>query len=160
MKMLGWIAVALSVVVPLRAQSCKTMLYEHRNQIDPPTIELRQVEGKVTDSTGIAIPRVCIGIFTEAEHKLVRYTESDANGFFQLDTEGLPDADYRLVGQYDGFCPANAKIRRKSKSHRKKVLAIHMKVAAIDTCSYVEMEKKKVSEGFFPQSGPGLSDHR
>jgi hypothetical protein len=118
------------------------MAYGHENQIDPKPIELRQVQGAALDPNGTVIPYLCVGIFSEPEHKLLRYTQSDNKGTFAVDTNGLPDGEYRLIGQVDGFCPANAIIRIKSYSHQKKPVKVHMNVRGIDTCSYVELSKK------------------
>jgi len=79
----------------LHGQNCKEMAYGHENQIDPSPIELRQVKGKVLDPSGTVMPRVCVGIFTEPEHKLIRYGQTDETGLFALDMTGLPDGEYR-----------------------------------------------------------------
>jgi Carboxypeptidase regulatory-like domain len=125
----------------LHGQNCSEMVYGHQNQIDPSPIGLRQVKGRVLDPSGTVMPQVCVGIFTEPEHRLVRYAQTDETGLFALDTKGLPDGEYRFVGQSPGFCPANARIRSKSRSHQKKTLVVHMNVRGIDTCSYVEPSK-------------------
>jgi hypothetical protein len=148
-KELGWIlrtAVVSCFLVfstqSLHGQNCKEMAYGHENQIDPSPIELRQVKGKVLDPSGTVMPQVCLGIFTEPEHKLIRYAQTDETGLFALDMTGLPDGKYRFVGQVPYFCPANALIRSKSRSHHKTALVVHMNVRGIDTCSYVESSKK------------------
>jgi hypothetical protein len=126
----------------LVGQVCKEMAYGHENQIDPKPIELRQVQGTGLDPSGTVAPQLCVGIFSEPEHKLLRYAQSDDKGAFTVDTNGLPDGEYRLVGHASGFCPANAIIRIKSHSHQKKAVIVHMNVRGIDTCSYVELGKK------------------
>jgi hypothetical protein len=83
-----------------------------------------------------------VGIFTEPAHKLVRYAQSDNNGVFAVDTKGLPDGEYRLVGQVTGFCPANAILTIKSHSRKKQSLVMRMNVRGIDSCSYVGLAKK------------------
>lgn len=115
------------------------MVYDHQNQIDPKPIELRQVAGKVIDPSGVLMPQTCVGIFTEAEHLLERYTQADQNGRFAIND--LPDGKYRLVGQSLGFCPANAQIIVKAKSHHRKPVVVHMNVHGIDDCSYVDTSK-------------------
>ncbi len=149
MKTRNWILrAAFSVALlgssanSLFGQGCKEMAYAHENQIDPKPIELRQVQGTAVDPNGTAIPQLCVGIFTEPAHKLVRYAQSDNNGVFAVDTNGLPDGEYRLVGQVTGLCPANAILTIKSHSRRKKSLVLHMNVRGIDSCSYVGLEKK------------------
>jgi len=118
------------------------MVYSHENQIDPKTIELRRIQGTAVDPNGMVIPQLCVGIFTESEHKLMRYTQSDDTGVFVVDTNGLPDGDYRLVGKIVGFCPANAMLRIKSHTHKKRRLLLRMNVRGIDSCSSVGLDKK------------------
>jgi hypothetical protein len=127
----------------LRGQICKEMAYGQENQIDRNPIELRQVNGKILDPNGTVMPQVCVGIFTAAAHKLVRYAAADETGLFTLDMTGLPKGEYRFVGQAPYFCPANALIRDKSRSHHKTAIVVHMNVTGIDTCSYVERARNK-----------------
>ena len=82
-----------------------------------------------------------LGFSREPDHKLTRYATSDNNGIFALETSGLADGQYRLVIDAIGFCPANALIRIKSRSHRKQSLVAHMRVSAVDTCSFVEASR-------------------
>jgi hypothetical protein len=117
------------------------MVYRHQNQIDPRPIEIRQVRGTAVDPDGVAIPQFCVGVFSETEHKLLRYAASDSNGAFALQTSGLPDGEYRVVVDVVGFCPANAIIRINSRSRRKKALVAHMRVSEVDACSFVEASK-------------------
>jgi hypothetical protein len=147
---LGWIlrtaVVSYSLVFSgqsLHGQNCKEMAYGHENQIDPRPIELRQVKGKVLDPSGTAMPQVCVGIFTEPEHKLIRYAQTDETGLFAMNMTGLPDGEYRFVGQVPHSCPANALIRSKSRSHHKTTLVVHTNVRGIDSCSYVERARNK-----------------
>jgi hypothetical protein len=116
------------------------MVYGHQNQIDPKPIELRQVVGKVIDPNGVVMPLACVGIFTESEHSRLRFIQADKNGHFEIND--LPDGKYRLVGQLPGFCPANAQITVKSKSHHRNTVVVHMNVRGIDDCSYVDTSKK------------------
>jgi hypothetical protein len=126
----------------LFAQDCKNMAYLHQNQFDPKPIELRQVQGTAIDQNGTALGQLRVGIFKAPELTLVRYDQSDGNGFFSLDTNGLPDGEYRLVGELIGFCPANAIINIKSHSTHSKPLVIHMNLPGVDPCSYVKRAKK------------------
>jgi hypothetical protein len=57
---------------------------------------------------------------------------------FALESNGFADGEYRLVGDVIGFCPANALTRIKSRSHRTKSLVAHMRLSAVDACSFVE----------------------
>ena len=126
----------------LHCQDCKDMGYRHENQIDSRPIELREVKGKVLDPSGTVMPKVCVGIFTEPEHKLVRYGQTDETGTFKLSITGLPEGEYRFVGQLPGFCPGNVRIRNRSHSHQRRTLVVHMVVRGIDSCSYVEVSKQ------------------
>jgi len=47
------------------------MTYENRNQVDYGLIRLQRLAGKATGRDGIAVPGVCVGLFTEGDHKLV-----------------------------------------------------------------------------------------
>ena len=125
-----------------RGQDCKDMEYGHENQIDPKTIEVGQLTGRAIDARGSPIPHFCVGLFTESEHKLVRYVTADDNGSFTLDTKDLPDGEYRLVGRADGLCPANQRLRVKPHSHRTKTLVAHMIVRGIDICSYFASDNR------------------
>jgi hypothetical protein len=126
----------------LFGQDCKDIVYGHQNQIDPKPIELREVPGTSVGPDGTLIPKVCVGIFTELEHTLVRYSRGDDNGAFFVDLDRLPEGACRLVVQVPGFCPANAMIRIKRSVHHKRRLAAHMRLSAVDTCSDIELRKK------------------
>jgi hypothetical protein len=148
MKNANWILKALLCTAllgcygnALFGQSCEQMVYMHQNQIDPKPIELRQIRGTGVDPNGISIPQLCIGIFSEPEHTLLRFAQADNNGVFALETNGLPDGEYRLVIQVIGFCPANAIIQIKSRSHRKKSLVAKMRPQAVDDCSFIEVSR-------------------
>ena len=80
---------------------------------------------------------MCIGIFTETDHKLIAATETDDNGHFEL--KGVPGGEYRLVAKYKSFCPANAEVRIERRSRSKKLLTVQMRLAGLDTCSFVEL---------------------
>jgi len=125
----------------LFAEPCKEMVYRHENQIDPKPIELRQVQGTALDPNRTVMPQLCVGIFTEPEHKLLRYAQTDDDGVFAEDIHGLPNGEYRLVVEATGFCPANVIIRIKSHSRKKKLLVMHMNPRGLDTCSFVEPVK-------------------
>ena len=130
-------------VQSLHGQACKGMVYDHQNQIDPNPIELREIKGQAIDPSATEMAGLCVGVFTESEHELVKYAQSDEHGNFSLSTENLPDGEYRLVGQSPGFCPANARIRIKARSRQMKTLLVHMSARGIDSCSYVELSKRK-----------------
>ena len=115
------------------------MRYENRNQIDYGPLVVRSVNGFVADAQGGSIPAANVGVFTESDHKLLFQTTTDSDGFFRI--EGLSRGEYRLVSQYAGFCPANARIVVVGwprggfvKSRR---FRIRMVGGGIDTCSEV-----------------------
>jgi len=62
--------------------------YENHNQVDYGPLVVQNVKGTITDPQHVAVPKLCGGIFTENEHKLVATTESDADGKFSL--QSLP----------------------------------------------------------------------
>jgi hypothetical protein len=109
-------------------KTCENMPYLHQNQFDLAPLELGEVRGTVVDKNGVALTQVCVGVFSEPDHKLLRYGRSDGNGGFLVDTKGLPGGTYRLVGQLIGFCPANAILSVNSHSKQTKPLVIKMKL--------------------------------
>jgi len=114
--------------------SCGQITYEDRNQIDYGPLRVGVVEGHARDDGGTAIESVCLGLFTEPDHKLVATTQTNAKGAFRF--RHVANGRYRIVAKYDSLCPANAillvlPIARKS-------LRVHMKPVGIDTCSYVD----------------------
>lgn len=133
--------VAQSVVGQEASTVCKDVKYEHQNQIDSPVFRIGMARGTASDPQGVAIPGLCVGIFTETEHKLVAANATNEKGAFEI--KDVPPGDYRLVAQYAGFCPANVRIRVQPRSRGKKRLIVHMKPASIDSCSYGELAKTK-----------------
>jgi Carboxypeptidase regulatory-like domain len=132
--------VLVSGAQSLLGQDCKEVVYANEKQVETMLIELRKVSGTVIDPLKVVIPQSCLGIFTEADHRLLKYVQADNNGYFQID--GLPDGEYRLVGQSPGFCPANARIRIKSHTRKKRVLVVHMNPRGIHCGSYADLSKK------------------
>jgi hypothetical protein len=123
-------------------QPCSNMPYLHQTKFDPKPIEVAELTGTVVDQNGAALPQLCVGLFSTPDHQLVRYAQADRQGDFTLDTKGLPDGEYRLVGQLLGFCPANAIIDINSHSRQKKPLVLHMNLPGNTACSYVDVKKK------------------
>lgn len=149
MKKANWILrVALATALfacgatALSAQACSNMPYLHQNKFDPEPIELSHVQGTAADQNGAPVAQLCVGLFSAQKHQLVRYAQSDAKGVFSVDTKGLPDGEYRLVGQLLGFCPANAIIDIKSHSPEKHSLVVRMNLPGTDSCSTVQLAKK------------------
>jgi hypothetical protein len=118
------------------------MPYLHQTKFDPKPIELAELDGTVVDQNGTALPQLCVGLFSTPDHNLMRYAQADSHGAFTLDTKGLPDGEYRLVGQLLGFCPVNAIIDINSHFPQKKPLVLHMNLPGNTACSYVDVLKK------------------
>lgn len=110
--------------------------YENHNQIDYGPLVVQDVKGTITDPQHSAVPKVCVGIFTEKDHKLVDTTESDAEGKFSL--QGVPPGRYRLVVKADPLCAANVPLQVVKTQKKKQVLRVHMKPRGLDSCSYGE----------------------
>jgi hypothetical protein len=83
------------------AQPCSEMTYKNRNQVDGCPILQRRLAGKAIDRDGIAVPGVCVGLFTEGDHRFVTATETGAAG--NLTLGDVPKGNYRLVAEYDAF---------------------------------------------------------
>jgi hypothetical protein len=123
-------------------QNCQTMPYLHQNKFDPQPIELTRLHGRAVDENGSPVAQLCVGIFSEPDHKLLRYAQSDDNGKFRVDTKALPDGEYRLVGYITGFCPANAILTINSHAQHKEPLVVHMNLPGTVDCSYVQLREK------------------
>lgn len=117
---------------------CKGLTYENRNQTDYGPLRVPVIRGIATDAQGVAVPKVCLGIFTEPDHKLISSTETDNVGRFEF--KDISKGNYRLVAKYDGFSPANAKLRVETHSQNKKPLTVQMRFAGLDTTSFVELK--------------------
>jgi hypothetical protein len=134
-------AVAL-LVLPLAAQeqgrsSTCIVQYENHNQIDYGPLVVQDVKGSITDSQQVAVPKVCVGIFTQEDHKLVATTKSDADGKFSL--QSVPPGRYRLVVKADPLCAANVPLRVVNRQEKKQILQVHMKPRGLDSCSYADL---------------------
>jgi hypothetical protein len=115
--------------------------YENHNQIDYGPLVVQDVKGTITDQQHNAVPRVCVGVFSEKDHKLVVATESDADGNFSLQT--TPPGRYRLVVKADPLCAANAPLHVVKHKREKQVLQVIMKPRGLDSCSYAEVVQIK-----------------
>src|SRR4051794_31172797 len=89
--------VALALSLP-GAEPCGNMAYENRNQIDYGPLPLSHLRGKAVDLSGVPLPGVCVGVFTESDHSLIASTATSAKGEFTL--KNPPRGDYRLVARY------------------------------------------------------------
>jgi hypothetical protein len=137
--------------------SCGQITYEDRNQTDYGPLRVGVVEGHARDDVGSAIPNVCLGLFSEPDHKLVTTAQADVKGAFRF--RRLASGRYRIVAKYEGFCPANAILLVEPTA--RKSLRIHMKPAGIDTCSYVDLANrarvKNGSSSFLPRTRAAIS---
>jgi hypothetical protein len=117
--------------------ACKNLSYENRNQTDYGPLHVAAVRGFAKDAQGVVIPKACVGVFTEVGHKLVATTRTDDDGRFRLND--IPDGDYRLIAKYEGFSPANAKLRIEQRLQSKKSLTVQMRPTGLDTQSFIEL---------------------
>lgn len=142
MKLVTLIFIIL-IVLPAWAQRtvkpCNAPIsYEDHNQVEYGPLSLPIVSGIAQDRDQARIRGVCLGLFTEKQHRLVATAVTDQEGKFQLDQ--VPPGLYRLVAKYSGFCPANTLLRiTRRASNRKmksKSLVLHMELENMDRCSY------------------------
>ena len=122
--------------------------YENHNQIDYGPLIVQEVKGSITDPQQGAVPKVCVGIFTEKDHKLIAATESNADGKFSL--QSVPPGRYRLVVKGEPLCAANVPLQVVKSQKKNQVLRVHMKPRGLDSCSYgetVEPNKSAKSTG-------------
>lgn len=117
------------------ASTCK-IEYENHNQTDYGPLAVQEVKGTITDPQESAVPKVCIGIFTEKDHRLVASTESDADGKFSVPS--VRPGRYRLVVKADSLCAANVPLQVVKSQKRSRVLRVHMKARGLDSCSYAD----------------------
>ena len=116
---------------------CKDLTNESHNQTDYGPLRVAHLRGTAQDVRDGSVPNVCVGVFTDAGHKFIAAAKTDENRHFE--TSDLPDGDYRLVAKYEGFCPANAKLRIQRRLRGARPLVAQMRFAALDTCSYIEL---------------------
>jgi len=84
---------------------------------------------------------MCVGIFRETDHALVRSMSTDATGRFDFGSEIQP-GEYRLVVSVGGLCPANAKIRVVRSTILAEQLVVDMRLQGIDTCSWIRRSRR------------------
>jgi Carboxypeptidase regulatory-like domain len=134
------LAVRLLTASQESGAGCKNQSYENRNQTDYGPLRVASVRGVVKDPQGVSIPKACVSVFTEAAHKLLATTQTDDRGKFQFND--VPDGVYRLIAKYEGFSPANAKLRieRRSQKQNKRSLTVQMRPASLDTSSFIELK--------------------
>ena len=98
-------------------------------------LALRRLRGEAIDPSGVPVPGVCVGLFTESAHTLVTATVTLTTGEFAL--KNAPTGDYRLVAMYPAFGTANARVRLGRGSAR---VILRMRPIGIDTTSYIELK--------------------
>lgn len=118
-------------------KSCEDTQYENRNAFEVETLPLRTIKGVARDRNGHPIPQVCVGVFNEGDHRLIAATETDMNGRFEF--KGIPFGYYRLVGKFNPFLTANARINLTPNAPRKKLLLI-LVLNEIDAGSAFELK--------------------
>ena len=125
------------------ASSCPNPLeYENHNQINPPSLSVRAVAGRVIAQDGVSVPNACLGLFTERDHRLVANIVADDDGNFRF--RNVPSGQYRLVvrDEYGGFCTANSRINiigwPRGGIRKRRRIIVHLRPSAIDVCSYAD----------------------
>jgi hypothetical protein len=122
--------------------------YENYNFIEPEALTVCDLKGQVTNQKSAHIPQACLGVYTEAERKLIASTTSDENGNYKFDK--IRPGQYRLIVFSNGYCTANAKIIIAStclSSIKYKSVYVHMRVREIDTCSYANHTRPRIENG-------------
>jgi hypothetical protein len=117
----------------LAVEPCANMTYEDINQPGYGPLPLSRLVGQAVDPSGVAVPGVCVGLFTKSEHRLVMATATLANGEFTLKTP--PRGVYRLVGQLPPFGVANARMRVGRGAVN---VILRLRPRGLDTTSYFE----------------------
>ena len=131
------VTASLAACTQARSDVCRSMTYENRNQADYGPLEISVVRGIARDPRGDPFPNVCIGLFTETDHMLAAFAQSDESGEFEV--IGVTSGEYRLVAKHEGFPSANAKVRVQSRSPGKD-LTLHMSLPNVDAVSYFQLE--------------------
>src|SRR6476469_559780 len=100
------VAVCSAVIAQGSAdESCSAMAYGDQNQIGT-KIRIRYVQGVAIDAANVPVPGVCVGVFTEPDHRLIGTVKTDDSGKFRLPSIGR--GTYRLVAEYQAFGVANS----------------------------------------------------
>jgi len=128
-----------SVVTP--SQCPGRLSYVNRNQVDPDEISLNRVVGRAVDSRGVAVPEICIGLFTNKGHRLIAQVRANSEGRFAF--KALPEGRYRLVARmpnYDYLCPVNARVRIMKARRKKQSMTLHLVPRSLDQCSWADVK--------------------
>lgn len=135
---LAGLAMGTLVLAQEPRSPCVDMTYENRNQTDYGPLRIAKIQGTAKDEQSVAVPGVCIGVFTSTDHRLLVFTETDGAGYFEF--KNLPRGEYRLVAKCAGFCSGNAKIRVGPGPRSKKRLSLQVRPVGLDGCSYFELK--------------------
>ena len=152
-KVSAFLAVLITYLGVSGAQQKKTTFlcdvkYENYNFIEPEALTVCDLKGQVTNQKSDPIPQACLGVYTEAERKLIASTTSDENGNYKFDK--IRPGQYRLIVFSHGYCTANAKIIIAApclSSIKYKSVYVHMRVRGIDTCSYANHTRPRIENG-------------
>lgn len=148
--LLGTILLFLGVFdISVQAQDCKSMKYENSNNVNPPPLIMRIVNGIVQDHDGVPIPKACVGIFKNK--RLIQYFQTNEEGRFRF--SHISSGNYQMVVKYDPFCPANIRVKVviRNKQYTKGKIVVHMEASQIDSCS-------RISYGWYNFTDTGGGD--
>jgi hypothetical protein len=90
------------------SSTCKAE-YQDRNQIDQGPLIVQEITRTVADSSHVAVPKACVALFTENDHKLLASVWSGDDGGFSL--QSAPPGRYRVVVKRDALSPTNVRVR-------------------------------------------------
>jgi Carboxypeptidase regulatory-like domain len=131
------LALVSGIAVPMAdavaGEPCGGMIYRDVNQIDT-KIRVRQMRGFAVDKQDIRVPGVCVGLFTDSDHKLIAAVKTSADGAFEF--QKVRKGSYRLVVEYEAFGTANSVVTLGWRGATSMV--VRMQARGIDTTSYVE----------------------
>lgn len=136
------IPIAVPAYAQTSASTCKSIIYENHNQSDPDPLSVSFPAGRVIAEAGVEaqeigpVPDACLGLFTEARHRLMAMTVADKEGEFKFGK--VPIGKYRLVVRAGNLCVANVplQVTHGKRGTTETKLVIHMRPAGIDRCSY------------------------
>lgn len=105
---------------------CRDVTYVDATQEQRHPRELPQLEGIVSNASGVRMTGACVAVFSE-ERMLIAVVQADEDGRFQV-----PEVDpgfYRLVVRAESLCPASVRVRIVKRKIIKRSLQVHMQAA-------------------------------
>jgi len=114
-------------------ESCAGMAYRDQRQIDT-KIRVHDLRGVAIDEQNVPVPGVCVGLFTESDHKLIATIRTNDGGIFRF--RSISRGTYRLVAECQAFGAANSLVIVGWRGERS--IVVRMRTVGIDTTSYVE----------------------